>query len=79
MIRYALTFINSEGVRILAHENNGRNTWLTKEEGEYWLSQLFKTNPVERITSVFGENPKFEIRQVICRQNGEVTQTVFEN
>lgn len=78
-LKFALTFVNSQGLRVLAHANDGRMTWKTKKEGEAYLNNMLKNNSKETLESIFGENPKFEVREVVCYSNGEVTQAVFED
>jgi len=78
-IKFALTFINSEGLRVLAHQNDGRMTWKTKKEGEIHLNNMITNNSKDTIKSIFGENPKFEVKEVVCYSNGEVIQAVFED
>lgn len=78
-LKFALTFVDSQGLRVLAHANDGRNTWKTKKEGETYLNNMLKNNSKETLESIFGENPQFEVREVVCYSNGEVTQAVFED
>ena len=78
-IKFALTFINSEGLRVLAHQNDGRMTWNTKKQGDKYLESMLKNNSEDTIKSIFGENPQFQVKEVVCYSNGEVTQAVFED
>jgi hypothetical protein len=78
-LKFALTFVDSQGLRVLAHANDGRRTWKTKKEGETHLTNMLKNNDKETLESIFGENPQFEVREVVCYSNGEVTQAVFED
>ena len=78
-IKFALTFINSEGLRVLVHQNDGRMTWKKKKEGDKYLESILKNNSEDTIKSIFGENPQFEVKEVVCYSNGEVTQAVFED
>ena len=79
LTKFALTFVNKDGLRVLAHANNGRHFWTTKQEGFNWLKLMYKNTSLDTIKQVFGDKPKFKINQIVCYSSGDSTRTVFEN
>jgi hypothetical protein len=66
--RYVLTYVNADGMRTLTGAAQGRNTFATREEAEQRLKATLdpSTNPPSLIHSVWGKNPRFEVRPVQC-------------
>jgi hypothetical protein len=75
--KFYLTFVNSQGLRILAHTNDGRLSFFSKKEGFDWLKLMYKNTSIDTIRSVFGDKPKFKVLPANFRSNGEACQTVF--
>lgn len=80
MLRYVLTFVNSKGLRVMAHDNDGRSTFLEKKDVYHYLRLLYKNNNIDKIRSIFGDKPKFKATQTACYSaTFESCRTVFEN
>lgn len=79
-IKYVLTFKpNKETPRQMAHNNDGRATFLTKKEVFNWLRFMYKNNSIDSIKQVFGVKPRFKASQTICYSNGDSCRTVFND
>ena len=80
-IRYVLTFKpNAETPRQMAHNNDGRGTFLTKKDVFDWLKLMYKNNSIDSIRQIFGAKPRFKSTQTICYENsGDSCRTVFND
>jgi len=80
MLRYVLTFVDSKGLRVMAHTNDGRHTFLEKKDVYHWLKLMYRNNSLDTIRSIFGDKPKFKATQTACYSaTFESCRTVFEN
>lgn len=64
--RYVPTYINKDGERTLMRAAQGRNTFDTPEEAQRWIDAVTENNSNENIESVWGSNPRFEVRPCPC-------------
>lgn len=66
--RYVLTYVNREGQRTLMLPAQGRRTFATAAEAQAYLSAILntETNSAETLRSVWGDNPRCEVRPVEC-------------
>ena len=78
-LRWVLTFINKDNLRVMAHNNDGRHTFPDKQAVYAWLKLMYKNNNLDTITSIFGNKPKFKAVQTACYDNFESCRTVFKN
>jgi hypothetical protein len=65
-IRWVATFVNKAGMRTLMQPAQGRNTHETEEAAREWLDAVLAGNSAERLRSIWGTNPRFEVRPVEC-------------
>ena len=66
MIRYVITYINGSGQRTLVDPAQGRWTYATEEEATERLVSLIGNNLGDRLSSIFGGHPRFEIQPCEC-------------
>lgn len=64
--RYVVTYVNRYGARTLAQGCQGRYTYATEAEAQAWLDAMQANNGADTVRSVFGENPRFEVRPCQC-------------
>lgn len=66
VIRYAPTYVNARGDRVLMLSMQGRDTFVTASDAAVHFDNIIKNNSPDRIRELWGENPQFEIRPVRC-------------
>lgn len=68
VIRYVPTYINRDGVRELATPQQGRYTYATPAGAKRWIDEVTnpQTNSQSTLASVWGDNPRFEVRSCEC-------------
>ncbi len=68
VVRYVPTYVNKDGMRTLMRPAQGQHTYATPTEAQAWLDAVYKpgTNSADTLKSVWGENPRVEIRPVEC-------------
>lgn len=66
--RYVATYVNKDGMRTLMTPAQGRCTHATPEAAQAWLDAVNnpETNSASVLASVYGSNPRFEVRPVAC-------------
>ena len=80
MLKWVLTFVDSKGLRVMAHNNDGRNTLLEKKDVYRLLKSMYKNNALDNVKLIFGDKPKFKAVQTTCYYHtGESCRTVFPN
>ena len=77
MKKYAVTFKNKDGLRVLTRQNTANNFHSTKKAGETWLNSMLANSSKDTVKQVFGDKPDFKVIQVECYENGDCTRTVF--
>lgn len=65
VIRWVVTHINQDGIRIMSCSCQGRNTYATKEEAAKWIENMLANNNQETINA-FGIATSFEPRRCEC-------------
>lgn len=74
--RYAITKINTYGLRVLAFANQGRNHFDTKAKAEAHLAAVLKNNSADTLRSVYGDTTKMRVDPVECYDHGDAVGTV---
>ena len=64
--RYVPTYINKDGLRTLMRPAQGRDTFPTREEAQLWLDAVAQNNSADHLRSIWGEDPRFEVRACAC-------------
>lgn len=64
--RYVATYVNGSGMRTLMHPAQGHYTYGTPEEAQRWIDAAFKVNSKSTLVSLFGINPRPEVRPCPC-------------
>ena len=66
--RYAPTHVDSDGLRTLTREAQGRATFATDEEATAWIVSAIASNPLADLESLFGRQAigTFEAWPVEC-------------
>jgi 3-hydroxyisobutyrate dehydrogenase-like beta-hydroxyacid dehydrogenase len=66
--RYVATYVNKDGMRTLMTAAQGQYTYATPEEAQAWLDAVFTTttNSPATLESVWGKNPRCEVRPCDC-------------
>jgi len=72
--RYAVTHINSQGLRVLTFANQGRNHYDTQAEAEKAL-EFYKPDLRAKILGEKADTLK--VLPVECYDHGDATRTVF--
>lgn len=76
MIRYTITAIKSDGLRHMAFDNNGRNTYATQQQAEEMLRNVINNNNAEDVAKKVGDDLK--VMPVECYDHGDAMGTIFE-
>ncbi len=66
VIRYVATYVNKCGERTLMRPAQGRNTHETAEEAQAWIDAVKANNHVNTIKQIWGDTPRFEVRECPC-------------
>lgn len=66
VIRYVVTHINKDGMRTLAHAQQGRNTYETPEAAQAWINAAKANNTVATLQSVYPNPDSLEVRPCEC-------------
>jgi hypothetical protein len=65
--RYVPTYLDrATGLRTLMRSAQGRYTYETPEAAQAWIDAVTQENSAERIASVWGYDPQFEVRPCEC-------------
>lgn len=64
--RFVVTYVNKDGMRTLAHHQQGRWTHATPADAHADLNAMLDNNSPERVASIWGKNPRFEVRPCEC-------------
>jgi len=76
--RYAVTYVNRDGFRVLAHANQGRNHFETLEEAQTHIAATLANNSRDTLESVFGPHlDTLEATPTKCYSHGDAIGTVF--
>jgi hypothetical protein len=75
--RFAITFLDNSGLRILAHQNTSQNFFDKKSVGKTYLTNMLKNNSSDTIKQIFGTNPSFQVTPIECYPSGDSKRTVF--
>lgn len=63
VIRYVVTKINEDGIRVMSGARQGRHTYATQEEAQSWLDAALKNNSADTIARFL---PDAEVRPCRC-------------
>jgi len=79
-IRYALTHINTDGVRELSLHNQSHNHFDTEVKGNEYLKAFLENNSQDTILSIFGKQSAgtFQIKPVECHFGGDAKERYFK-
>lgn len=77
-IRYVVTFVNKDGIRIIAHPATGLFTHDTPQSAQRWLNACLKNNSTGMLKYVYGETPQFEVRPCECWPDNEPKDIYFD-
>lgn len=75
--RFALTKINEHGLRVLAHANQARNHFDTREKAQASLDAFKAATGTH--SWVHGDNSNLRIDEVDCFENGDAINAVFHS
>lgn len=75
--RYVATYINRGGERTLMTASQGRYTYSTAAEAQAWIDAVTANNSADTVRSMWGDNPRFEVRECPCYPNHFDPQTVW--
>ena len=75
-IRYAITCLDKNDLRVMAYANQGRNLSDTAEDAERTILK-WRKNSSENVKMLYGEPDTLEVRPVRCYENGDALQTVW--
>lgn len=72
-IRYNISFVNREGVRVMLGPNQGRHMLVTLDEAERFLKDLLLNTGVERLSEIYGPQSTgtFRTDTFECYDNGD--------
>jgi len=77
-IMFVPTYINKSGMRTLVNSNQRRCFKDTREEAQALLDAMLNNNSDGRIAEIFGNNPRFEVREVECYPGGDAKGIWFD-
>ncbi len=66
VVRFVVTYINRDGLRALAHAQQGRCTHETPEAAQEWINLATKVNTDEQLRPVYGDTTKLQVRAAAC-------------
>jgi hypothetical protein len=66
VMRFAATWVNAEGMRTLMCPAQGRFTYPTPGEAQYWIDAVTTRNSTKKIAQIWSADPRFEVRPVWC-------------
>lgn len=75
--RHVGTYINKDGMRTLMGPAQGRNTFATAADAQAWVDAVSKNNSADTLRQVWGDDPRFEVRECPCYPNHFDPQTVY--
>jgi hypothetical protein len=64
-------------MRTLMGAAQGRNTFASLVEAQAWIDAVTKNNSVDSIRQIWGENPRFEVRECPCWPNHFDPKTIW--
>lgn len=78
-IRYAITHVGRDGLRVLTFANQGRNHFDDQADGARRLASFLESNPKQTLGDIYGDQAlgTFEVTPVECYDHGDATRTVF--
>lgn len=68
-LRWVITYNNKRGMRELAHSQQARHTFATREAADSWLAEMHLNTAA--IAQVYGSQPDFQVRRVSCHASGD--------
>lgn len=74
-IRWTITAIKSNGLRMLAFDNNHYSNYIDRDDCVKRANDILNNNSEERIRETIGIEP--EITSVECYPSGDAIQTIF--
>lgn len=66
VIRYVATYVNEHGERTLMGPSQGRCTFEKREGAQGWIDAVTGNNSESAVRQVWGDNPRFEVRECPC-------------
>ena len=64
--RYVATYMGKDGLRTLVSAAQGRYTYDTPEAAQRWIDLAIANNAPDTVASIWGPDPKFEVRACEC-------------
>lgn len=64
--RYVATYVKADGTRTLMTPAQGRNTYATADEARAWINAVLSNNGADNLRQIWGDNPRFEVRECPC-------------
>lgn len=78
-IRYVVTHVRRDGLRVLSHAAQGRNTYDTAEDAQAWIDAAKVSNSADTLRSVYGDVALMEVRPVACwPRHYDPMRTIFD-
>jgi hypothetical protein len=66
VIRYTITHVGKDGLRVLSRAAQGRYTFSTRDEAEEHLAAIRMNNAERTLRQLFGPTDTFQVRQCPC-------------
>jgi hypothetical protein len=76
-VRYVVTHINKDGLRVLTFANQARHHFEAKKDAEAWIEACRK-DPRSMENLFQGRPDTLEVRPVECYESGDAIRTVFD-
>jgi hypothetical protein len=78
-IRFAITHVGRDGLRVLTFANQGRNHYDHRPDAERMLAGFLQNNTAQTLRDIYDEQAlgTFEVTPVECYDHGDATRTVF--
>lgn len=76
-MRFVITKVTRDGLRVLATTNQGRHHHDTRREAEQQLAAILSSNSADTLLYVYGDVTKMRVDEVECYDHGDATRTVF--
>lgn len=78
MKKYTITFVDSQGQRVMWAQNTAKNLFDTQAQAEQRLKDIKENNSADTLKQVFGPDPKWKVLPVETFPNGDAVRTVFD-
>jgi len=75
--RYAITFVDKDGLRVLHAQNTSSNFFDTKKKADQRIKDMYENNSIDTLNSVYGVNPQFKVLPIECYPSGDSTRSTF--